>query len=286
MANRKRNIQMKFYVTEEEKWLIDGKMAQLPTRRYGAYLRKMAIDGYIIQLDTTDIKRMNAALSAIGRNINQIAKRVNAGGGAYKADMREIQERLDEKRVDGASRRRENAVFSVRGNAAKLGTRQGCVERFSPRQSAQRPQGCISAPLLPRDYSACRFLGSFSQKLPRRFTRQSKSEKGLRVLVRHGDKLRHNAFNKAAPRTKAVVALLALLNGKPAVKHLASVLILPDFLLRAFQLGITFLDGLRYFLLCHCRSFLPIGTKKGGYFGLEIVALWVRYSVYGVLSAL
>ena len=96
MANRKRNIQMKFYVTEEEKRLIDEKMAQLPTRRYGAYLRKMAIDGYIIQLDTTDIKRMNAALSAIGRNINQIAKRVNAGGGAYKADMREIQERLGE----------------------------------------------------------------------------------------------------------------------------------------------------------------------------------------------
>ena len=79
MANRKRNIQMKFYVTEEEKRLIDEKMAQLPTRRYGAYLRKMAIDGYIIQLDTTDIKRMNAALSAIGRNINQIAKRINAG---------------------------------------------------------------------------------------------------------------------------------------------------------------------------------------------------------------
>ena len=96
MANRKRNIQMKFYVTEDEKRLIDEKMSQLPTRRYGAYLRKMAIDGYIIQLDTTDIKRMNAALSAIGRNINQIAKRLNAGDGTYKADMREIQERLDE----------------------------------------------------------------------------------------------------------------------------------------------------------------------------------------------
>ena len=46
MANRKRNIQMKLYVTEEEKRLIDEKMAQLPTRRYGAYMRKMAIDGY------------------------------------------------------------------------------------------------------------------------------------------------------------------------------------------------------------------------------------------------
>lgn len=79
MANRKRNIQMKFWVTEEEKRLIDEKMSQLPTKRYGAYLRKMAIDGYIIQVDTTDIREMTKALGSIGRNINQIAKRVNAG---------------------------------------------------------------------------------------------------------------------------------------------------------------------------------------------------------------
>ena len=96
MANRKRTIQMKFYVTEDEKRLIDEKMAQLPTRRYGAYLRKMAINGYIIYTDTADIKAFTKELSAIGRNINQIAKRVNAEGSAYKADMREIQERLDE----------------------------------------------------------------------------------------------------------------------------------------------------------------------------------------------
>ena len=77
MANRKRNIQMKFWVTEEEKRLIDEKMAQLPTRRYGAYLRKMAIDGYIIYTDTTEIKAFTSELSAIGRNINQIAKPVS-----------------------------------------------------------------------------------------------------------------------------------------------------------------------------------------------------------------
>ena len=74
MANRKRNIQMKFYVTEDEKRLIDEKMSQLPTRRYGAYLRKMAIDGYIIYTDTADIKAFTKELSAIGRNINQIAR--------------------------------------------------------------------------------------------------------------------------------------------------------------------------------------------------------------------
>ena len=96
MANRKRSIQMKFYVTEDEKRLIDEKMARLPTRRYGAYLRKMAIDGYIIYTDTADIKAFTAELSAIGRNINQIARRVNAGAPAYQADMEEIKERLDE----------------------------------------------------------------------------------------------------------------------------------------------------------------------------------------------
>ena len=96
MANRKRNIQMKFWVTEEEKRLIDEKMAQLPTKRYEAYLRKMAIDGYIIQVDTTDIKEMTKALGSIGRNISQIAKRMNAGGPAYQADMEEIRERLEQ----------------------------------------------------------------------------------------------------------------------------------------------------------------------------------------------
>ena len=96
MANRKRNIQVKFYVTAEEKKLMEQKMAQLQTKRIGAYLRKMAIDGYIIQVDTTDIKEMTKALGSIGRNIKQIAKRVNAGGPTYQADMKEIRERLDQ----------------------------------------------------------------------------------------------------------------------------------------------------------------------------------------------
>ena len=96
MANRKRNIQMKFYVTEDEKRLIDEKMSQLPTRRYGAYLRKMAIDGYIIYTDTADIKAFTKELSAIGRNINQIAKRANATGAVYQQDIEDIKKAVDE----------------------------------------------------------------------------------------------------------------------------------------------------------------------------------------------
>ena len=96
MANRKRPIVLRCPVTAEERALIEQKMAQLPTQRIGAYLRKMAIDGYIIYTDTADIKAFTKELSAIGRNINQIAKRLNAGGPAYQADMEEIRERMDQ----------------------------------------------------------------------------------------------------------------------------------------------------------------------------------------------
>ena len=96
MANRKRNIQLKIWVTEEERKLIKYKMSLVPTRQIGAYLRKMAIDGYIIYTDTANIKKMNKELRAIGRNINQIAKRVNSTSDIYREDIAELRERLGE----------------------------------------------------------------------------------------------------------------------------------------------------------------------------------------------
>ena len=96
MANRKRKIVIRCPVTEEERRLIEQKMVQIPTKQIGAYLRKMAIDGLIIYTDTSDIKEFTKELQAIGRNVNQIAKRVNSTDSVYKEDIEEIRERLDE----------------------------------------------------------------------------------------------------------------------------------------------------------------------------------------------
>ena len=74
MSNRKRNIQILFCVTPEEKKLIRQKMILSKTRNMGAYLRKMAIDGYIINTDTTPIKQVYEEMHKIGVNINQIAR--------------------------------------------------------------------------------------------------------------------------------------------------------------------------------------------------------------------
>ena len=90
MNGRKRKVQIKFYVTEEERALIEQKMKLVPTRNMAAYLRKISIDGYIIQTDHSDIKAMTAEIQKIGVNINQIAKRVNATGSVYQEDIEEI----------------------------------------------------------------------------------------------------------------------------------------------------------------------------------------------------
>ena len=74
MDGRKRTVQIKFRVTEAERDLILEKMKLVPTRNMAAYLRKIAIDGYIIQIDHADIKAMTAEIQKIGVNVNQIAR--------------------------------------------------------------------------------------------------------------------------------------------------------------------------------------------------------------------
>jgi hypothetical protein len=86
----KRNIQIKFRVTEAERDLIYEKMALLGTNNLAAYLRKIAIDGYIISVDTADLKAIAAECQKIGVNINQIARRVNSTTRIYEQDFDEM----------------------------------------------------------------------------------------------------------------------------------------------------------------------------------------------------
>jgi len=93
---RKRKVQIKFRVTEAERDLINEKMRLLHTNNLAAYLRKMAIDGYIIAADHSDLKAMTYEIQKIGVNINQIAKRINTTGNADVQDLAEIKEVLAE----------------------------------------------------------------------------------------------------------------------------------------------------------------------------------------------
>ena len=96
MSKRKRNVQILFCVTPEEKKLIRRKMIESKTKNMGAYLRKMAIDGYIVNTNTTPLKKQYEEMHKIGVNINQIAKKVNTTGDLYPEETKELKEMVKE----------------------------------------------------------------------------------------------------------------------------------------------------------------------------------------------
>ena len=96
MKNRTRPARIEFRVTEQERQLIQKKMEQLGTKNMGAYLRKMAIDGYIIKVDYTEQKKLAAAVSNAAANINHICRRINQNGRFHADDVAELKARQAE----------------------------------------------------------------------------------------------------------------------------------------------------------------------------------------------
>jgi len=94
MADRTRPIRKEICLNEMELNLIRHKMRQLGTRNFGAYARKMLIDGYIIKVDYTEQKKLAAAVSHAASNINQICRRINSTGHFYEADVADLKDRL------------------------------------------------------------------------------------------------------------------------------------------------------------------------------------------------
>ena len=94
---RERDIQVNFRVSPKELALIEQKMSQLGTKNREAYLRKMALDGYVVQLDLPELKELVSLLRRSSNNLNQLTKRVHETGRIYDADLDDLhqsQERL------------------------------------------------------------------------------------------------------------------------------------------------------------------------------------------------
>lgn len=96
MANRNRPIQVKFRVTPEERALINKRMEQAGTNNMAAYLRKMAIDGYVVKLELPELRDFISLLRRTSNNFNQIARRVNSADRIYTEDIVEMKNLLEQ----------------------------------------------------------------------------------------------------------------------------------------------------------------------------------------------
>ena len=93
---RERNQEIHVLLLPEEMERIKQKMAELGIITRSAYVRKMALDGYCINLDLSDMKEMVSLLRRCSNNLNQYAKRANESGSIYAEDIQDLQVRQSE----------------------------------------------------------------------------------------------------------------------------------------------------------------------------------------------
>ncbi len=87
-----RNIVKIIRMTPDELQAIQQKMQQFGTNNFSAFVRKMAIDGYVVKLELPELKELVSLLRYSSNNLNQLTKRVHETGRFYDADLEELQQ--------------------------------------------------------------------------------------------------------------------------------------------------------------------------------------------------
>ena len=87
---RRRPIHLHVMVSEEEQALIQQRMAESGIRNMGAYMRKMALNGYVLHVDLSPVREL-VSLQRCSNNLNQVAIQANTYGGIYPEEIAALQ---------------------------------------------------------------------------------------------------------------------------------------------------------------------------------------------------
>ncbi len=92
---RLRDKQLKIWVTDYEYELIKERMKKSGSSSLREFVVDAATNGFLINVDYSDIKALAYEINRIGNNVNQIAHRINSENIVYKAEIKEVQENVD-----------------------------------------------------------------------------------------------------------------------------------------------------------------------------------------------
>lgn len=90
MPKRERKNELKIFLNDDEQYILEHKVKISGMKSKSSFLRHLILYGYVYDIDYSDLRDYNAALGKISGNLNQIAKRMNATGNVYKADVEEV----------------------------------------------------------------------------------------------------------------------------------------------------------------------------------------------------
>ena len=88
---RIRDIRIDFYVSQEEYDQIQARMTEAGTTNASAFIRKMALNGYVLNVDLSPVRELVSLQRRCANNINQIATNVNTHGGIYPQEIKTLQ---------------------------------------------------------------------------------------------------------------------------------------------------------------------------------------------------
>ena len=91
MKKRRRPVHLHVMVSEEELSRIRERMAEAGIRNMGAYVRKMALNGYVLHVDLSPVRELVALQRRCSNNLNQVAVVANTYGGIYPDDIKTLQ---------------------------------------------------------------------------------------------------------------------------------------------------------------------------------------------------
>ena len=91
-----KNTEIHIRISEYDKERIRAKMESAGVKNLSAYIMKMAIDGYIIVLDLSDVKEVVRLMRINSNNLNQYAKKANETGRVYQQDIQQLKNQQEE----------------------------------------------------------------------------------------------------------------------------------------------------------------------------------------------
>ena len=96
MAERERKNELKIYLSDDEQYILEQKVRASGRKSKSAFLRHLILYGYVYDVDYSDLREYNATLGRISGSLNQIAKRMNATGNVYAADVKQVKELMQQ----------------------------------------------------------------------------------------------------------------------------------------------------------------------------------------------
>ena len=90
-AKRARDVPLYVMVSQAEYEQIQERMAEAGTTNMGAFIRKLAINGYVLHVDLSPVREVVSLQRRCANNMNQIAKKVNIYNSIHAAEIASLQ---------------------------------------------------------------------------------------------------------------------------------------------------------------------------------------------------